>query len=228
MKLNFTAISHQKILTDEEKKEIDLIKLLDRISKLETHIVNLCQFFQYIPQLFDMLQKPLKIDQSGLLATLNQCNESMIVFKRQAESLNITQTYGEIKFIGKKLHEIEALLIQMKEDGIKKNVQLDISCNGYELVKKKAENSSKENPEELLEYTLSTLTDRESKVLKRRFGLLGFEKMTLKKIGEEFNVSGERIREIEQKGLKKLRHPSRRQYVSQLTHKALRQAILGE
>lgn len=56
---------------------------------------------------------------------------------------------------------------------------------------------------------LDTLTDREKDVIDRRMGLNGFEEMTLHAIAEEFGVTQERIRQIEQKALRKLRHPSR-------------------
>ncbi len=62
--------------------------------------------------------------------------------------------------------------------------------------------------EQLLEV-LSTLTDREQKVLKLRFGLDDGRPRTLEEVGKEFNVTRERIRQIEAKALRKLRHPSR-------------------
>ncbi len=62
--------------------------------------------------------------------------------------------------------------------------------------------------EQLLEV-LETLTDREQKVLKLRFGLDDGRPRTLEEVGREFNVTRERIRQIEAKALRKLRHPSR-------------------
>ena len=62
--------------------------------------------------------------------------------------------------------------------------------------------------EQLLEV-LSTLTDREQKVLRLRFGLDDGRARTLEEVGKEFNVTRERIRQIEAKALRKLRHPSR-------------------
>ena len=61
---------------------------------------------------------------------------------------------------------------------------------------------------QLLEV-LSTLTERERKVLELRFGLEDGEVHTLEEVGEEFHVTSERIRQIESKALRKLRHPSR-------------------
>lgn len=62
---------------------------------------------------------------------------------------------------------------------------------------------------EQLNGVLSTLTDREEKVLRLRFGLEDGRSRTLEEVGKEFNVTRERIRQIEAKALRKLRHPSR-------------------
>ena len=63
---------------------------------------------------------------------------------------------------------------------------------------------------EQLEEVLGTLTEREQKVLILRFGLEDGRARTLEEVGKEFNVTRERIRQIEAKALRKLRHPSRR------------------
>ncbi len=62
---------------------------------------------------------------------------------------------------------------------------------------------------EQLSDVLSTLTPREAKVLRLRFGLEDGRSRTLEEVGKEFNVTRERIRQIEAKALRKLRHPSR-------------------
>jgi len=72
------------------------------------------------------------------------------------------------------------------------------------------EAASKELLKENIEEVLATLSDREAKVLKMRFGLEGKNPMTLEEVGREFGVTRERIRQIEAKALRKLKHPSRR------------------
>lgn len=62
---------------------------------------------------------------------------------------------------------------------------------------------------EQIEDVLNTLNDREQKVLKLRFGLEDGRARTLEEVGKEFDVTRERIRQIEAKALRKLRHPSR-------------------
>ena len=62
---------------------------------------------------------------------------------------------------------------------------------------------------EQLDEVLDTLTEREQKVLRLRFGMNDGRARTLEEVGKEFNVTRERIRQIEAKALRKLRHPSR-------------------
>ncbi len=62
---------------------------------------------------------------------------------------------------------------------------------------------------EELDDVLATLTDREERVLRLRFGLVDGRQRTLEEVGKEFNVTRERIRQIEAKALRKLKHPSR-------------------
>ena len=60
-----------------------------------------------------------------------------------------------------------------------------------------------------IDNILETLTDKEATVLRLRFGLGGKCECTLDEIGKQFNVSRERIRQIEQEALQRLRHPTR-------------------
>ncbi|MDD5708500.1 MAG: RNA polymerase sigma factor RpoD [Kiritimatiellae bacterium] len=80
------------------------------------------------------------------------------------------------------------------------------------------EDKSAENPSEMTAYSmlkerlqevLTTLTDRERQVLDFRFGLTDGYSRTLEEVGKQFNVTRERIRQIEAKALRKLRHPTR-------------------
>ena len=67
----------------------------------------------------------------------------------------------------------------------------------------------KSSLEEEIEAALSTLDEREQKVIKLYFGLGGSIEMTLEEIGEQFGLTRERVRQIKEKALRKLRHPTR-------------------
>ena len=61
----------------------------------------------------------------------------------------------------------------------------------------------------MTEQVLNTLTPREERIIKMRFGLEDGTEHTLEQVGQNFGVTRERIRQIEAKALRKLRHPSR-------------------
>ncbi|NCX94583.1 MAG: sigma-70 family RNA polymerase sigma factor, partial [Gammaproteobacteria bacterium] len=71
------------------------------------------------------------------------------------------------------------------------------------------EAASKSNLREATQEILATLTEREAKVLRMRFGINMNTDHTLEEVGKQFDVTRERIRQIEAKALRKLRHPSR-------------------
>jgi RNA polymerase primary sigma factor len=67
----------------------------------------------------------------------------------------------------------------------------------------------KESNEDVVNAVLDTLSDREANILRLRFGIGGKKAMTLEEVGREYGLTRERIRQIEAKALRKLRHPSR-------------------
>jgi RNA polymerase primary sigma factor len=64
-----------------------------------------------------------------------------------------------------------------------------------------------------IDSALKTLSDKEAKILEYRFGLNDSKPMSLKEIGDRYNLTKERIRQIEKKAIKRLQHPVRRQYL---------------
>ncbi len=77
------------------------------------------------------------------------------------------------------------------------------------------------NLKEQIEEALKTLTEREAKVLKMRFGLGDGNEHTLEEVGQQFKVTRERIRQIEAKALRKLKHPSRSRKLKSFTQDQL-------
>jgi RNA polymerase primary sigma factor len=75
------------------------------------------------------------------------------------------------------------------------------------------------NLREQIDEALKTLTEREAKVLKMRFGLGDGNEHTLEEVGQQFKVTRERIRQIEAKALRKLKHPSRSRKLKSFTEK---------
>ena len=78
-----------------------------------------------------------------------------------------------------------------------------------ETIKSPAEVAAQNLLREQLLSVIDTLTPREQKVIRLRYGLDDSHPRTLEEVGKEFNVTRERIRQIEAKALRKLRHPSR-------------------
>ncbi len=226
-------------MNDTEEKE-----LLRRIAKLEQHVINLIipiqsitkvlSSPQYIQELLELLKKPLTIDDRAIASCLAEFKRMMIEFSNESKALNISQTLGEIKFIGKRLHEIEQSISDMKNEGVKKKIHLDLTVDGYEMVKRKLpmqnpELENEEDPEEATRTLLTHLNEREGKVLVHRFGLFGEKKKTQKQIAKLFGLtSGESIRRIECIALRKCRHPTRKKFSRKITHTELRMAIMGE
>ena len=103
----------------------------------------------------------------------------------------------------------------MRRIGIIEATSLDeLDENSYDVVSMEFMSNPEKisdfrNLQDTLNKVLDTLTEREEKVIRARFGLDNGKPKTLEEVGEMFNVGRERIRQIEAKALRKLRHPSR-------------------
>ena len=71
-----------------------------------------------------------------------------------------------------------------------------------------------------INLVLATLTEKEADIIVRRFGLNGKQPLSLKEIGSRYSLTKERIRQIEKKALRRLRHPSRSQYLEAFANSA--------
>ena len=121
-----------------------------------------------------------------------------VLAPQQTTTVLLETMAGKGSEVGRSFEELAAII-----DGVELSDHLGVcldTCHiwegGYDVV-------------EQLDEVLSTLTEREQKVLILRFGLEDGRARTLEEVGKEFNVTRERIRQIEAKALRKLRHPSR-------------------
>ena len=98
--------------------------------------------------------------------------------------------------------------VQKKEAALRRTLGGELALEKL-LLSPPAEAASHTLLKEQLDEVLTSLTEREAKVLRLRFGLEDGRPRTLEEVGKEFDVTRERIRQIEAKALRKLRHPSR-------------------
>lgn len=226
----------------------DITHVISRLAKLEQHIINLIVPIQQVAHilespkdirtLINLLSQPLKINETSLLEFFSKLNVSLEKFKieinrykNQCEKLDMSQSFNEIKYIGKRLNEIEGTLKEMKNEGIKKKIHLDLTMDGYEMIKKSRSFEVEENinrnvknidgEEHNLNLLLKSISIREAKVVIHRIGLLGEKAKTYAEIGRLFQISGERVSQIFRKTLRKFGHPSRIEMVRKTNHKKL-------
>lgn len=242
---------------DEVLKDIDLINLFKRLEKIEkvdlgerlTYIEKKLNQFAYAANSIESaFRAGIKVSvdeqalsilepiQKVLTALRAEVNSIGALRKDIQEQLKNDSVIGTLQFVAKRLHELTEDVYLIRESGIKKEVHLALTMDGYEMVKKKPsqlnpviEDEDKDSQDNAIQALLETLTDRERKVLIHRFGLLGEKKKTQLAIAKLYNLtSGESIRRIEYKALRKCRHPARKKLAENITHLELRQAILGK
>lgn len=226
----------------EIKDETFEVKVIRRLSNLEQHIINLIVPVQYLTNLLksddyikDLIiiqQTPIQIDDRGLRTVLREFYEKFDNYENFVKEFSSEKTLSEIKYIGKRLNEIEGMLENIKEKGIKKNVELNFRCDGYELVQKPLSydvtepKAEKIDSEKKTKDLLKTLNDKESSVLIHTYGLLNAKKKTPKEIAKMFNQkSSEQIRKIKLKAIYKCRHKSRNKFVKFIDNEELKADI---
>ncbi len=222
-------------------------EILRRIAKLEQHLINLIVPIQQISEclrspndikhLINGLKGPIPIDDSKLRMIIADFDREMNSFSKKSEqfskevkNLDLSNTLAEIKFIGKRLNDIEITLKKMQEEGIKKSIELDFRCDGYELVKKPLGHDKKdqiEKPDEEIDRLFNALPKREAQILIHRIGLFGQKSNTYKDLGKMFNVTAERASQIYKKAIRRLRAPGLKPLVDKIKDTSLRAAILN-
>ena len=222
--------------------------VLRRLANLESHIINMIHPLQQIQSIFrdssvkdefvttinaaiQRMNRPLTVDDRDLRKLAQELRDTVKDFIETASNVDVGKTLGEIKFIGKKLQEIEVHLNNPPNKEEKKKIELVFKCDGYELVKRPVNYDPLEKielPEENLKQLLETLTTNEKLCVIHRLGLLGEEPQAFAKIAKIIGVSGGRVGQIYQKALRKLRHPKRIKLAEKTRCPILELAIFGE
>lgn len=229
-------------------------RILKRIADLEQHIINVIVPLQGISEVFKdkhyidesignlvrLLSKPLRVDADdvakvrGHIEQLSKETKNMrddfTEIQEKLARIDVLKFAEEMKFMAKRIYEMERTIAGIYEKGIKKNISLDFTVDGYQMVRKGRKSLDNDLIEEAtddqnLEKALLTLDDRERIVLCHRFGLLGYRKSTLEVTGKHIGITRERVRQVEAKGLRKLRNPCRINLVKKIKHKELLEAI---
>jgi hypothetical protein len=202
------------------------------ISHVNRIIDNLNQHWHSITLLLSHVSQPLIIDDRGLVNHLQSFKNDLWKILNELKGLDLYQTFSEIKFIGKRLTEIESTLKNIQENGLRKKIDLNFSCDGYELVKKPLIYDKKEPIEDPHENTiklLNTLPQREGLALIHRLGLLGHKRQTTYvKLGEILGITNERASIVYKKALRKCRHEVRKELVKNTNNPFLIKEVFGE
>ena len=152
---------------------------------------------------------------------LNRANELVQIEKAKKDIEKYKESEAGIEEIADYLDIDKSRvteLINASKDIVSLETPLS-SENDANTISDLIKDSKGENPErviinrklnESIEDVLSTLSEKESKVIKYRFGLEGERPHSLKEIGDKYNLTKERIRQIEKKAISRLRHPTRR------------------
>lgn len=159
---------------------------------------------------------------------LNRSNELLQIQKAQKELTGLKGEEPELKEIAHltQLDESHiASLLNISRDMVSLETPVFADKNNSELGDFIEDFDYKSPEDEAMESSLrndinavlDTLSDKESEIIQYRFGLNGHSPMSLKEIGDLYNLTKERIRQIEKKALERLRHPSRSKYLEAYT-----------
>lgn len=121
-----------------------------------------------------------------------------------AQMLNMTPAHiKDMIMISRDVASLDAVVTDKTDSSTLGELLEDISSVSPE------EKAIDQNMKDEIDNLLATLTEKEAEVLRYRFGLNGRKAMSLKEVGEIFNLTKERIRQIEKKAIKRLQHPTR-------------------
>lgn len=144
----------------------------------------------------------VQIEKARKVVVNNRTEESEL--KEIAELLNMDADHvSDIVNIARDMVSLDTPVFSERDSS---SVGDFLEDSRYELPEDKAIIS---NLQEDIDELLDSLSDKEAEVIRYRFGLNGYKAMSLKEIGDVFNLTKERIRQIEKKAIRRLQHPSR-------------------
>lgn len=225
------------VLPKSDLEEIkDRLTNLERLVRaLETHLVNCninlqgdVSFNNKLDRMIEISKMPINIDDRGLRRDIKEMNETHSKYLDQLKSLDLSQIKAEMKFVGSRMLELDKQMASLVKAQEKKQIELAFSVDGYELVKKPVNYDETEpvaDPFGDIKLLENHLLERELKVIIHRFAMKGGKPMSFQSLEPIIGVTRERIRQIESKALRKLRHPSREEDIKQIKSKKLREAL---
>lgn len=143
----------------------------------------------------------IDVTRRSIKKTMTEEEELVLV----AKMLNMPPSHiKDMIMISRDVASLDSVVVTEKSDSSTLGELLeDVSSIGPE------EKAINQNMKDEIDNLLATLTEKEAEVLRYRFGLNGRKAMSLKEVGEVFNLTKERIRQIEKKAIKRLQHPTR-------------------
>lgn len=180
-----------------------------RLSSLEEHLINLIYPIQQINTLFtqsshlqrlmDALRTPLKVDDKEMKDICSHMDKTIKTFREEIKDYDMIKTLAEIKFIGKRVHEMEEMLKSMCSEGVTHKMSLQMTMDGYEMVKKTVNHQKEDevvpaiDPYELDKQIISFVNVKYRNIFIHRAGLLGNPPQTFNSIGMIEGISAARV-----------------------------------
>jgi hypothetical protein len=201
------------------EEEIKAIK--SKLAMLEQHVINLIIPIQNISNvlrsngsieelktLLKLFSQPMKIDDRQLIKSFQEFNANLSDFREEMKNIEDGNKFGELKYIGNRLKNIEESIANIKEEGLKKEVKLNFTCDGYEMVKKTIsydETEQKaEGKKEKLDKILDILDEREKNIVIDRLGIGDVPKKTFKEISKKIKLSASRCSMLFHRSMRRL------------------------
>lgn len=173
---------------------------------------------QGLKVLANKINQPMLIDDRALQKLLEKFRMSMDEFKKTTESLDITQTLGEIKYIGNRLNEIEKFIEELKFDGLRKNIAVEVFVNGKPQEERPgiAPDEVQKPQKDIRTQLIEELGECCAMVIMKRFELFGEKYGTFTEIGKQINRSAGYCSLLFRKGLRRLRKTTSKKLVKSL------------